>query len=408
MKKLEYQVSFTTPAFLGNAEQAGQWRTPPFKALIRQWWRVVHAPKVRYDVSRLRHDEDALFGTAADGDDSRQSLVRLRMSAWESGNLDRWERDDRLPHSEVTNHQGEVMQIGAQLYLGYGPLTFGDTGRRNQQGRPIRDTVLNQDPKRSAIADSTSQTLTIMVPDEYREAIITSVRLAAWFGTLGSRSRNGWGALQIVAKDDKTPSIPELTTTGLAGVLRPLNQCLELDWPHAVGGVNNRPLVWTTHEKNSWRETMKELARVKIAFRVEGLPFTRSGEDPDRSQQKLSIDMRHLLAYPVTHHGVAGVIDREKNNIGWLELDRNGRSPKVDGRRYVIQSARLANQIRFKVAKRGNNWYGVIVHLPCTLPRGLFNLLSPNDQQFVRSSEMATWQTVHRVLDREAARIQQP
>jgi CRISPR-associated protein Cmr1 len=34
MKRLEYTVSFTTPAFLGNAEQAGQWRTPPFKALL--------------------------------------------------------------------------------------------------------------------------------------------------------------------------------------------------------------------------------------------------------------------------------------------------------------------------------------------------------------------------------------
>ncbi len=30
MKKLEYLVSFTTPAFLGNAEQRGQWRTAHF------------------------------------------------------------------------------------------------------------------------------------------------------------------------------------------------------------------------------------------------------------------------------------------------------------------------------------------------------------------------------------------
>jgi hypothetical protein len=37
---LTYRVSFTTPAFLGDAEQNGQWRTPPFKALLRQWWRV--------------------------------------------------------------------------------------------------------------------------------------------------------------------------------------------------------------------------------------------------------------------------------------------------------------------------------------------------------------------------------
>ncbi len=29
MNKLEYTVRFVTPAFLGNAEQKGQWRTPP-------------------------------------------------------------------------------------------------------------------------------------------------------------------------------------------------------------------------------------------------------------------------------------------------------------------------------------------------------------------------------------------
>ena len=49
--------------------------------------------------------------------------------------------------------------------------------------------------------------------------------LVAWFGTLGSRSRNGWGALQIAEKDD-TPPIPTLSFALLATVLRPLDQCL--------------------------------------------------------------------------------------------------------------------------------------------------------------------------------------
>jgi CRISPR-associated protein Cmr1 len=38
MVKQTYTVRFVTPAFLGNVEQQGQWRTPPFKALLRQWW----------------------------------------------------------------------------------------------------------------------------------------------------------------------------------------------------------------------------------------------------------------------------------------------------------------------------------------------------------------------------------
>lgn len=62
MKKLEYTVRFTTPAFLGNAEQQAQWRTPPFKALIRQWWRIVKAPKLNkpFDITQLRTAENTL------------------------------------------------------------------------------------------------------------------------------------------------------------------------------------------------------------------------------------------------------------------------------------------------------------------------------------------------------------
>ena len=40
MKTYRYQLSFTTPAFLGNASQQAQWRTPPIKGLLRQWWRA--------------------------------------------------------------------------------------------------------------------------------------------------------------------------------------------------------------------------------------------------------------------------------------------------------------------------------------------------------------------------------
>ncbi len=43
MVKQLYTVSFVTPAFLGDAEQNGAWRTPPFKILLRQWWRVAAA-----------------------------------------------------------------------------------------------------------------------------------------------------------------------------------------------------------------------------------------------------------------------------------------------------------------------------------------------------------------------------
>lgn len=42
MQRLIFTVRFITPAFLGDSEQDGRWRTPPFKALLRQWWRVAY------------------------------------------------------------------------------------------------------------------------------------------------------------------------------------------------------------------------------------------------------------------------------------------------------------------------------------------------------------------------------
>jgi CRISPR-associated protein Cmr1 len=76
------------PAFLGNAEQSGQWRTPPFKALLRQWWRVAYAADHRFsvDVDRMREDEGRLFGAAADAADSNRSRVRIRLDRWNGAN----------------------------------------------------------------------------------------------------------------------------------------------------------------------------------------------------------------------------------------------------------------------------------------------------------------------------------
>jgi CRISPR-associated protein Cmr1 len=54
MQELSYQISFTTPAFLGNAGQDAQWRTPPLKALLRQWWRVAQKARTATDEPRLR------------------------------------------------------------------------------------------------------------------------------------------------------------------------------------------------------------------------------------------------------------------------------------------------------------------------------------------------------------------
>ncbi|MGH6893265.1 MAG: CRISPR-associated ring nuclease Csm6 [Dongiaceae bacterium] len=110
MKKLEYTVRFTSPAFL--AEQNGQWRTPPFKALLRQWWRVAYAAEHAFpkDTKAMRHEEGVLFGHAWLEDDrdvrggkiaARKSLVRIRLDRWDEGKLRSWQSLSTVTHPEV-------------------------------------------------------------------------------------------------------------------------------------------------------------------------------------------------------------------------------------------------------------------------------------------------------------------
>ncbi len=376
MRELTYQVSFNTPAFLGNAEQQAQWRTPPFKALLRQWWRVVKAPQLDrpFNVDDLRTAENLLFGAASDdgAEKSHRSLVRLRLTkdnsggiGWEDGGMKQWPAGGQTVfHAECGEHG---KQVGAELYLGYGPLGF-------QAGQTSLNRIPNSDRQRTAIDTKPGAQLRLMFPTEHQADLSAALQLAAWFGTLGSRSRNGWGALHMQANGDNEIAPIPLTRSSLASlaVTRPLTSCLREDWPHAIGQDRAGPLVWRTRISGDWRQIMRELARIKIAF---------------RTQPALSLDgvpggtfsTRHFLAYPVTHHSVVGA-----------EWGGQGR---------------LANQIRFKLQREGSQLVGVIVHLPCRLPTAMAETLPPQVRSGIDTLQLQVWQDVHAMLDQHATRL---
>lgn len=364
MKKLEYQVSFTTPAFLGNAEQAGQWRTPPFKALLRQWWRVVKASQMRFNVDALRGEENLLFGAASDDGEvkSHRSLVRLRLSHWDDGKMNQWPANEP---SEFHPEVGETgRKVGTDLYLGFGPLENNRNSRSTQLG-----TSKSSGQKRTAIDEKARALLRLMLPDAHEHELCMALQLAAWFGTLGSRSRNGWGALQMAHNHLKPLTRANLESLN---VTRTLADCLMEEWPHAIGKDDKGPLVWKTKVTGDWRMVIKELARIKIAFRTQpalSLGGVAAGV----------FSARHLLAYPVTHHSVNG---QEWGGQG-----------------------RLANQIRFKILREDQQLVGVIIHLPCKLPAHMVSSLTLQNRASLDTTERQVWQAVHTVLDNQATRL---
>ena len=337
MRKFAFDLTFHSPAFLGNAEQSSQWRTPPFKAQLRQWWRMAYAAEHGFapNVDTMRRDERHLFGSAGDaghGDAAGKSAIRLRLARWDGGQLNTWPKGQPQKHPEVK------VQVDSFLYLGYGPIG------------PPRGANAPTLKAGTAIQAGDTAALSLAVPEQDAPRVERALLLMSEFGTVGGRSRNGWGSY----------SLSPIPKSGDALPLRPWTDALRLDWPHALGRDDRGPLIWQTVAKPDWKDVMNELARVKIGLRTR---FRFPNIQPDGM-----VHPRHWLSYPVTNHSVGE----------WKNL-------------------RLPNSLRFKVRPTAQGRLaGIIFHVPCLPP--------PSFQPDV-SAIRSVWRDVHDFLDRSLSRI---
>jgi len=337
-----YTVSFTTPAFLGNAHQQAQWRTPPFKAggavdavgvehqqaqwrtppfkaLIREWWRIVRAGELLgkgADAKTLhrciRTEEAVLFGNAWIKDRegnllATRSSVRLRLSSWAEGTP--WDRSEagKGPRVSVPGAStGARNGFNAFIYAGFGPLS-------------TEDKVFNP---RSAIMPTADAALEVSFPTEHETSFDRALRCIQLFGAVGSRSRNGWGSVQLAPPP----------AARLGPVLARWQDCLALDWPHRVGTDEHGALRWRLKRPvENWQSAITEIAilRKRINLAVSNPPGVASE--------------RHVLSDPVTKNsGPAG-------------------GP----------NARLASQLRFKVLAERHELRPTAFHIPCAVPDAL-------------------------------------
>ena len=368
-EKLEYEVEFVTPAFLGNAEQKGQWRTPPFKALLRRWWRIQHAAKVGYDWRDLRRREGLLWGNAFLNRDDlpenmRQgrknghcrSLISLRFSDWHNGTLKNeiWEEEifDRV-------NPGGQYAIPADLYLGYGAIL---SRRVTGRGRPRRVEYLQHEP---AIAPGDSNRLRLAFRESHLAPMLEGLMwLIDQFGTLGSRADNAWGSLHV--KKVRKPGNFTLP-------VRNWDACLNLDWAHAIGRDNRGALVWDTKPLPNWKKAIEELAKLKAGIRSIAKKNTYRGP---------RVTGALLLGYP------AGP---ERGNLHYIQA--------------LGPNTRWASQIRMKVVILPDGRVkGRIYHLPHKPPPPIWSKLNPQQRQWIENNQQPLWAEIHQFLDSELQR----
>lgn len=364
---LAYNLSFATPAFVGDAAQQAQWRTPPIKALIRQWWRVVKAPQVGFSVDGpdgLRAAENNLFGSASDNN-SHQSLVKLRLKDWAAGQLS----NTAWPRREIDQIQVGQGRVRADVYLGFGPIAPASRNLGRPEPTVERLAIDPQANQRNELSVLFARTVTGSQIDEVRQAI----RLASWFGGIGSRSRNGWGS--ITFQGDSIPRLPP-SPDDLTAYCQPFRGCFttDRDWPHAIGKDDLGPLVWVGRKNGAtfrnWREAVFFLATLRRDIRAAAKHFGRN-ED---------ISANQLIAYPVT----------KGNNRRWGNDER------------------IAGSLRLKVVETGQGLVPVAVHLPCAVPRILFDKLSSSDQQWINRYQIDIWAAVHQNIGKMMNRLGAP
>ena len=326
-----YRVYFQTPAFLGDADQKAQWRTPPIKALLREWWRIRVAKQFGYDVEKIRAEELSIFGAAADAGSSQQSRLRLRLSQWDSGNFDAKANLDsiKIPTGNF--------QVSIGSYLAYGPYQKGIGSKALPPGPQAAHRL-----ELRLRTDGLNRT-----PEEVMGWIDDAVALAHRFGTLGSRSRNGWGSVSLIPYDAASAKPVKWDN-----VQRQLADCMKEDWPHAIGIDEKGLLVWRTRGSYSdWKAALRDLALARQKI-------NRFGIENPKNPREDGLRLRHMLSYPVTKH----------DKPGWSN------------------QMRLPSQLRFKVLSNNNSFYGIIVHVPtrCALELPL----DPSQQAVI-------WSKVH-------------
>lgn len=176
MQTISATYRVTTPMFLGGAEHQAELRLPSFKGALRCWWRALAWERVK-DVSRLRDEEAALFGSSDERGGQSKVLVRLDRVAT---------IPTALCPKEKLKDGTQVVGSGAR-YLGYGVMEAFASG--------IKNTVEGQLTRSCLPAPFTFTVNLLLKPSikpEQTQEVAQTLKVLGLIGGFGSKSRKGY------------------------------------------------------------------------------------------------------------------------------------------------------------------------------------------------------------------------
>lgn len=170
-----------TPLFLGGADPARtvELRPTSIKGALRFWWRALAWSK-HADLKKVHEEERKLFGAAGDdrrdGDAIGQSSFGVRV----------WWPNGEPPILNETEVRALTRGRSGTSYLSYGIINRGKEGPRccyeNGHRLVIKLIPLHGDGSNS---------------QKEIQSVVEGVKLFGLLGSLGGRSRRGWGSIAL-------------------------------------------------------------------------------------------------------------------------------------------------------------------------------------------------------------------
>jgi CRISPR-associated protein Cmr1 len=258
MQTISATYRVTTPMFLGgvpspeqeederlklSADHPAEFRLPSFKGVLRFWWRALAWDRIK-DASRLRDEEAALFGSS--NERVGQSKVLLRVKPVTATVL----APNHVSHTQLKDG-GQVVGLGAR-YLGYGVMEAFDRTIKDRNKNPIRQVKGGQLTRSCVSAPFTFTVNLLLKPSlkqEQAQEIERTLKVLGLLGSLGSKSRKGYGSLTLLSLklDDKetwtAPTIAEKVTDAIRTILGPTQ--VRASQSHDVSQSQNGLPEWT-------------------------------------------------------------------------------------------------------------------------------------------------------------------
>lgn len=182
MIELEAKFRVVTPLFMSGSDKSeAELRVPSIKGVLRFWWRALALGRLG-SVTKVGEDESRIFGSARS--DVGQAKVHLRLKLPE--NVGQY-KDPILKYEN-----GEPVGPGAR-YLGYGIVEAVPSRKRNTRESQILRSCLKypfEGKLNLLVRNGTSN-------DDVR-SVASALIAMGLFGGLGSRSRKGYGSLNLV------------------------------------------------------------------------------------------------------------------------------------------------------------------------------------------------------------------